>query len=129
MREIRFALFSVTRLAGFALSIGLVVMLVLAATAQAQSPADDQYEERVAPAGPALAAAGVPVGEAKASEAKASEAKAGEAKAGGGSKAQPAGPKARVLPATGGSTLLVYVVALAASGVGLVLLRRSVRGR
>ncbi len=90
-----------SKIIGFALSLVLLTVLFWAATAQAQTPSDVQYEERTAPSG------------LKASES------AGKAKSDGNAKAGKA--KTGVLPATGGPLFLVYVGVLAASGAGLVL--------
>ena len=106
--------FGVSRLAGVALSIALVVALAWAATAQAQSPTEDQYGGPSVPSGPALGPSGVAVEGGNTATGAATE---------------PADPAATgFLPATGGVALLAYAGAIAASGAGLVLLRRSGRG-
>lgn len=112
VRKTGSAPFGLTRIVGLTLSVVLVTVLFWAAAAQAQTPADVQYKERVTtsevssdPADPA-----------------------GEAKAGGKSPLT-ARPKVGILPATGGPMLLIFVGALMTSGVGLMLLRRSNRGR
>ena len=51
----------VSRLAGVALSIALVVALAWAASAQAQTPTEDQYGGPSVPSGPALGPSGVAV--------------------------------------------------------------------
>lgn len=105
--------YQIAQKVGIALSIALVIVLVWAAAASAQTPADVQYGERKAPSGPALASGGVSVGETSTTNGAAS--KTGEAKSSSG--------KLTRLPATGGPMLMVYVGALAACGAGIVLLR------
>ena len=145
--------FGVPRLAGVALSLALVVALVWAASAQAQTSTEDQYGGPSVPSGPALAPsrAAVEGGDTTPGDGTTFGTAAGGAVAGGdatgdtaasgdetggdtvtGGVSQPAGPVAAVdiLPATGGVPLLVYAGLLAASGAGLlVLLRRGVARR
>lgn len=144
--------FGVSRLAGVALSIALVVALAWAASAQAQTPTEDQYGGPTVPSGPALGPSGVAVeggdtttgdtttvgtaagGTAASNTAAGGTAAGGNATGGNatGGVSQPAGSVAEVdvLPATGGVPPLVYAEALAAAGAGLlVLLRRGVARR
>src|SRR4051794_35940758 len=88
----------ITQTMGIALSVALVVLLVWAAAASAQTPTDAQYGERKAPSGAALAPGGVSVGETKTTNG--ADPQTGEAKSSGG--------KLTRLPATGGPSLLVY---------------------
>lgn len=128
MRKTGYVVFGAPRLAVVAVSVALVVALVWAAAAQAQSPTEDQYGGPRVPSGPALGPSGVAVedGSTAGGAAGGGTATSGNA---ADTTQQPADPAATgFLPATGGVTLLAYAGAIAASGAGLVLLRRSGRG-
>ena len=144
VRETGFAPFGLTRMVGLTLSVVLVTMLFWVAAAQAQSPIDVQYKERVTatevssdPADPADPADEAKAGgDGKSSLTASPNAAGGKSpltaspNAAGGKSSLTASPKAGILPATGGPMLLVFVGAfLVVSGAGLMLLRRSDRGR
>jgi hypothetical protein len=138
----------VSRMIGFTFSAMLVIALVWTATAHAQRPTDDEYEklkvnERLK-AAPAQSGPEAPDASVEAEE-RGGEPLRGKAEERGGEplrgKADPGGGKAPViglrssgvLPATGGLPILVMIFvggALTVSGgAGLMLLRRSGRGR
>ena len=153
VRKTGSAPFGLTWIVGLTLSVVLVTVLFWAAAAEAQTPADVQYKERVTtsevssePADPADEAKGGGDGTSQSAGDPADRSylagPAGEAKAGdkspltappeagtGGKSSLTARPKVGILPATGGPMLLIFVGALVTSGVGLVLLSRSNRGR
>jgi hypothetical protein len=116
MKGIKLTRFDGAQMIVFSLSSALLVALIWATTAHAQRPIEFQHEVPKVPSGPALGATGVPAG--------------GGGADGSGGKPRPVSSEARrvLSPPIGGPLLLVSAGMLAASGAGVVLLRRSGRG-